>query len=309
MDISCPNDKCVLGCTCDTRSVTRDRIGSKVAPVGDGNTKPQPSREKSKSKRDASAIHWAATIPWPKSHNRSHEVWFQTWFRENTSRAVYEIEEGSETGYRHMQANFSLKRKQRLEWLKLHLHGSANFSKDRNIEAAFQYCTKNDNAWIYPAPPKRGISDPLLDKTLYDWQTKIIETIKGPADGRKIHWYYDPEGGAGKTTFCRHMLCNYDCAFFESAAKKDIAFAWNGQPICLFNFTREKEGHICYSALEALSDGLVFSSKYESSVKLHDYPHVICFANWPPDQSALSADRWNIVQLQPDHPPLSMRSA
>ena len=52
-----------------------------------------------------------------------------------------------------------------------------------------------------------------------------------------------------------------------------------------------------YSAIESLKDGLLFSGKYEGGVKLFPPPHVVIFANFLPDMTKLSIDRWDIHTL------------
>jgi len=67
--------------------------------------------------------------------------------------------------------------------------------------------------------------------------------------------------------------------------------------IVLFNFTRALEGHVSYTAIESVKDGLVFSGKYEGGTKIFKSPHVIVFSNWHPDVTQLTRDRWEIIQL------------
>lgn len=51
--------------------------------------------------------------------------------------------------------------------------------------------------------------------------------------------------------------------------------------------------------IEQIKNGIYFSGKYESQMKYDKPPHVVVFSNTMPDQSKLSADRWNIVFLDP----------
>lgn len=63
-------------------------------------------------------------------------------------------------------------------------------------------------------------------------------------------------------------------------------------------FSRAEQGYVNYGALESSKNGHVFSGKYESGSKAFNKPHVICFANAPPDLESMSKDRWNVVHIQ-----------
>lgn len=66
----------------------------------------------------------------------------------------------------------------------------------------------------------------------------------------------------------------------------------------IFVLPREHMNHISYSALEAVKDGLVCNMKsFKNGSKIFNPPHVYVFANYPPDTSVLSKDRWNIINL------------
>ena len=66
----------------------------------------------------------------------------------------------------------------------------------------------------------------------------------------------------------------------------------------IFDIPRANKGHISYSALESIKNGMVCNTKYETGVKVFNSPHVIVFANFPPDdESMLSDDRWLITEL------------
>lgn len=222
------------------------------------------------------------------------------WVEVNTERATWQLERGEQTGYDHMQITVTLKKKQRLSWFKHHLSPQVHAEVTRNIEASFDYCMKSETRiagpWSYPRPLPKKVVDPLHDKTLYHWQQEIINLITAEPHPRYIYWYWEPTGGVGKTDFIKHVLLNYDAKFFQGA-KRDIAYAYNGQEICLFGFSRTTEGKISYDSIESLKDGLIFSGKYESDDKVYNRPHVICFANWEPEVDAISLDRWIIKRI------------
>ena len=55
---------------------------------------------------------------------------------------------------------------------------------------------------------------------------------------------------------------------------------------------------IDYETIEKGKDGKFFNSKYEGKLVRYARPHVLCFSNQPPDLSMLSADRYNVIQLE-----------
>lgn len=66
----------------------------------------------------------------------------------------------------------------------------------------------------------------------------------------------------------------------------------------LIDVSRQDYNKISYSALEAISNGFFFSTKYESSMCILPNPVNICvFCNSPPDYNAMSSDRWNVINL------------
>jgi hypothetical protein len=82
--------------------------------------------------------------------------------------------------------------------------------------------------------------------------------------------------------------------------------------IIIMNIPRCNEGHISYQALEQLKDGLAMSTKYEGGQMCMNSPHVVVFANTPPDMEKMSNDRFNIVNLsknQSGHASNFIRSA
>ncbi len=158
--------------------------------------------------------------------------------------------------------------------------------------------TRIAGPWAWPEPLPQVVRDPLHGNVLYDWQQEIIDIISGEPDDRKIYWYWEPDGCAGKTSLIKHILLNHDASFFQGG-KKDIAYAYKGQKVCIFGFSKTNEGKVSYDAIESLQDGLIFSSKYESSYKIFNQPHIICFANWPPEIDAVSADRWVVREIRP----------
>lgn len=135
---------------------------------------------------------------------------------------------------------------------------------------------------------------------LYIWESNLLKELDSKPDSRKIIWYVDTIGGCGKSTFAKYLLSKGDCAYFTNARSADIAYAYKGERTVIFDFTRSIEGHVNYSIIESIKNGIVFCSKYNSNTKINCVPHIICFSNFDPELSKLSEDRWDIRQLNKD---------
>ena len=67
----------------------------------------------------------------------------------------------------------------------------------------------------------------------------------------------------------------------------------------LMNLPRSYDSSfLSYPALECVKDMLFFSGKYGSAMVNGPPPHVMIFANEPPDVTKLSRDRWCIREIR-----------
>lgn len=127
-------------------------------------------------------------------------------------------------------------------------------------------------------------------------QEFIINYVNGEIHDRHVLWIYDPQGGAGKTDLANHLMSQNNFKVFGNAKTADVAYAWDGENV-IFDYSRSQESCINYGVIEDVKNGRIFSGKYQSAVKLYARPHVICFANFHPDLSKMSTDRWLIYEL------------
>jgi hypothetical protein len=68
----------------------------------------------------------------------------------------------------------------------------------------------------------------------------------------------------------------------------------------VFDLTRSQEAgavSVVYEMLEMLGNGYICSGKYDSQAVDLPKLNLIVFANFPPDLSALSQDRWDINKI------------
>lgn len=132
------------------------------------------------------------------------------------------------------------------------------------------------------------------------WQQVIVDLVKSPADSRSVNWIVDLEGNQGKTYLAKHLVAEHNAFYCGGGRHADIIHAYNGEPVIVFDFVRDKEDQVPYGVIEALKNGLVFSAKYNSCTKTRvGEAHIIVFSNFEPDQTKLSRDRWRITRLVP----------
>ena len=125
-------------------------------------------------------------------------------------------------------------------------------------------------------------------------QREMLQALTQQTD-RKVSWIYDPKGNTGKSVFSRYMIAKYRAIRFTNAKTADIALAYNGEEVVIFDFARCINGNVNYGAIEHLKNGMIFSSKYRSKSRIFEKsPKIIILANFPPDTTQLSEDRWDI---------------
>jgi len=126
--------------------------------------------------------------------------------------------------------------------------------------------------------------------------------IEVEPNDRTILWICESEGNQGKTALCKLLCANHKAIFCDGAKKADIVnMVFNADMdvhnTVIWDLTRSQGNRICYDALEAVKNGMISNTKYETGMKLFNSPHVLIFANQRPDIKALSKDRWNIFDI------------
>lgn len=128
------------------------------------------------------------------------------------------------------------------------------------------------------------------------WQMSLKLELDTEPDDRHIIWYNDPAGGQGKSRFVSYYTGVRDLRATALSGKlADMRYAYMQckARIVFFDVARaEKDfiGHM-YSMAEELKNGRFMNTKYESRLVTFKPPHVVFFANMPPDEGKWSADR------------------
>lgn len=136
--------------------------------------------------------------------------------------------------------------------------------------------------------------------------------VKKEASQRQVYWYWDKDGNCGKTTLAKHLKILYGKRLlYLNGMSRDVLFALAKRidkgidvEIVIFGLSRQDKNGCSYKSIEIIKDGLGFSGKYESCEILMNNVHVIVFANFEPEYEKLSTDRWKVIPLIAERPPL-----
>lgn len=141
----------------------------------------------------------------------------------------------------------------------------------------------------------RAIVDSLETVDLRPWQSQVVTEIQIQND-REVMWVHDSEGGKGKSFLTKYLKFKYNAYVVTGGTQNDIAYDYNFQKIVVFDLARESQ-FMPYQLIENFKNGLIFSAKYESNMKISMGVRVLVFSNSLPDLNKLSADRWNIKTI------------
>lgn len=132
---------------------------------------------------------------------------------------------------------------------------------------------------------------------LRDWQAKLYLDLSKPPSKRSVIFIIDIVGNSGKSWFSAYVAhMKTGVQIIQPARKVDMAYSYNEDTTILFlDCPRSKQGEfIQYDFLEQVKDGRIYSSKFESRMKMFHTPHVVVLMNEHPDMTKLSADRYDI---------------
>lgn len=226
-------------------------------------------------------------------------------FQEYCSKYIVGKEVG-EQGTPHLQGFFEFKTKRRP--INIFNNPKIHFEKTRGTDLDnVKYCSKEGSVILNVGMPK--IPRPLmLINPDRPFQREILEKIKGIPCDRKIFWYYG-DGGIGKTQFCKYLSAKHGaiCLSGKGADVRNGVVEYlknNGDTpdLVIFPIPRSyNTDYLSYEALENIKDMYFYSGKYEGGMINGNSPHLIVFANEPPQTEKLSSDRWEIYKIYEDY--------
>ncbi len=283
------------------RNSIMSSVGSNGAGVG--NTRTTPDNRISPSKR------WCMTL---NNYTDENIQWLVPLFQEYCKKYILAKEIG-ECGTPHLQGFFEFKIKRRPKSVFERVVPCPTKRGD-NIRPHFEkaracdldqviYCSKEGSVIEKVGLP--NIPRPLKvinpDRA---FQQEILEIIKGSACDRKIFWYFG-DGNIGKTQFCKYLSYKHDaiCLSGKGADVRNGVVEYKKNhgdtpELVLFPIPRSyNTEYLSYEALENIKDMYFYSGKYEGGMINGNPPHLIVFANEPPDINKMSRDRWCIFHI------------
>lgn len=141
---------------------------------------------------------------------------------------------------------------------------------------------------------------------MFDWELEILDMLNNnEPDDRTLHWYWEPDGCRGKTTFQKYIFTHFPDVVVLSGKSADMK---NGiieyykthcklPKIVLVNVPRSCLKYVSYTGLEEIKDMFFFSGKYEGGMVCDVNPWVLIFANEEPNYKTMSSDRFIVHNL------------
>lgn len=134
---------------------------------------------------------------------------------------------------------------------------------------------------------------------LRPWQKVFINhlhTLYLEDDDRKILWCVDPKGGQGKSTLARYLFAHFGAQLLQSSGHNHMAYAFDvSSKLVVIDIPMSGSEFIPYGFIENVRDGRVFSTKYNSCMKMKPPGRdtIVCvFSNLMPDLTKFASDRW-----------------
>jgi len=152
-----------------------------------------------------------------------------------------------------------------------------------------------------------SLREQYSSSVLRPWQAVLLAVTEEEACPRKIHWVWENVGNQGKSWMATYLGIVKGALILTAGRKVDMAyiFAQAPKPIVVFDLSRtnatEEDNKRAldgiYSLAEDLKNGRVVSTKYEPKTVFFRPPHVIFLANFEPDYTKWSGDRYFVTEL------------
>lgn len=139
------------------------------------------------------------------------------------------------------------------------------------------------------------------------WQQDVIDLVQQAPNPRKIHWFWENTGNIGKSWLAKYLAAAFKAILLKPGKQADLSYiiSKSTSKLVIFDLSRtnapsEGREHFldsAYSLAEDLKNGMIQSTKYDSTTMIRGTSHVIFFANFAPDMTKWSEDRYCITHL------------
>lgn len=219
-------------------------------------------------------------------------------FQASAKKWLFSREIG-ESGTPHLQGCVEFSKK--LRPLSLGLPRQIHWEKSKGTwDQNVTYCLKDGGEkWLGGFKPKRPLKKLPCEVQLYPWQQSLMNLLAGEPDDRDIFWIWESTGRTGKTTFLKWLMRFHEAIPLEGK-KNDILHcaAEHESELYVYDMERSLEQFVSYASIEKIKNGSYMSGKYEGAVVDRNPPHLVIFANFPPEMSKLSLDRWQVYEIE-----------
>lgn len=207
-------------------------------------------------------------------------------------------EETGENGNKHLQGVLSYKKPFRNTSFNL---PKIHWEAVRNVKDAYLYCSnpikRTGRIWA-----KNYEIEEDCPRPNYGWFEEIDKILLTEPNRRHVIWCWSKQGGVGKSHVTEYLVVKRNAVFLSKGKYPDIINIMfktdmSNKHIVVFDLPRNNGNKISYDAVEAIKNGLICNTKFETGYKRFKPPHVLIFSNQPPDEEKLSADRWIIRRL------------
>jgi Putative viral replication protein len=148
----------------------------------------------------------------------------------------------------------------------------------------------------------------LSTASLRPWQQELSQRMDLPPGDRTVEWIWETIGNVGKSWMAKYLAVTKNALILGPGKFSDLAFIYTTEPkpIVVFDLSRvvapvfqlsNRPLDVLYDLCEQLKNGHLVNTKYWSSSNFFRPPHVVFFANFAPNLSRISADRWKVTQL------------
>jgi len=161
------------------------------------------------------------------------------------------------------------------------------------------YCAKEGDT--YGAGSLKPPEKVKVIEVLRPWQKTLLDMVLCPPDDRSIFWIWETAGGVGKSALTKLLVVKHKaiiCAGKAADMKYQIAQMEDKPTIVIFDVPRTSLDYVSYTGLEEIKNGCFASNKYESGMVTMNCPHLVIFANAPPNLLNVSLDRWKLFMVE-----------